>query len=197
MLSVRSGIASAVLLSTSLVAPAVAQAPADFYKGKQIFWILSAGEGGGYSSYARAFAPLLAGMALMRFFPDFSTKVQRALNVLGNAVLTICLLALLWKLGPVLMQADPWLPVAALILALGCLAVSRALLSNRTPGVQTLVISNVNRHVGLALLLSGQYMKNKGALPAIACYALAAPLVMAVYARFARRKERLANHAEG
>ena len=37
----------------------------------------------------------------------------------------------------------------------------------------------------------------QGALPAIACYALAAPLVMAVYARFARRKERLANHAEG
>jgi tripartite-type tricarboxylate transporter receptor subunit TctC len=30
---------------------------ADFYKGKQISWILSAGEGGGYSSYARVFAP--------------------------------------------------------------------------------------------------------------------------------------------
>ena len=37
-----------------LASPVSAQ---DFYKGKQIFWILSAGEGGGYSSYARAFAP--------------------------------------------------------------------------------------------------------------------------------------------
>src|SRR3712207_263105 len=33
---------------------------ADFYKGKQVNWILSAGEGGGYSSYARAFAPYLS-----------------------------------------------------------------------------------------------------------------------------------------
>ena len=43
-----------------LSALAVSAAPAfadDFYKGKQINWILSAGEGGGYSSYARAFAP--------------------------------------------------------------------------------------------------------------------------------------------
>src|SRR5437016_4440583 len=30
---------------------------ADFYKGKQINWILSAGAGGGYSSYAHVFAP--------------------------------------------------------------------------------------------------------------------------------------------
>jgi tripartite-type tricarboxylate transporter receptor subunit TctC len=40
--------------------PAKADAVADFYKGKQISWILSAGEGGGYSSYARAFAPFLS-----------------------------------------------------------------------------------------------------------------------------------------
>jgi tripartite-type tricarboxylate transporter receptor subunit TctC len=30
---------------------------ADFYRGRQISWILSADAGGGYSSYARAFAP--------------------------------------------------------------------------------------------------------------------------------------------
>jgi hypothetical protein len=66
--------------------------------------------------------------------------------------------------------------------------VSRALLSSGTPGVQTLVISNVNRHVGLALLLSGQYVHNKSALPAIACYALAAPLVMGIYAKLARKR---------
>jgi tripartite-type tricarboxylate transporter receptor subunit TctC len=42
-----------------LVAPACAAADpvADFYRGKQINWILSAGAGGGYASYAYAFAP--------------------------------------------------------------------------------------------------------------------------------------------
>jgi len=40
--------------------PARADDAAEFYKGKQINWILSAGEGGGYSSYARAFAPYLS-----------------------------------------------------------------------------------------------------------------------------------------
>src|SRR5262249_31486769 len=32
----------------------------DFYKGKTINWILSAGAGGGYSSYAHVFAPYLS-----------------------------------------------------------------------------------------------------------------------------------------
>jgi tripartite-type tricarboxylate transporter receptor subunit TctC len=39
---------------------AQAEPIADFYKGKQINWILSAGAGGGYSSYAYAFAPFLS-----------------------------------------------------------------------------------------------------------------------------------------
>ena len=69
------------------------------------------------------------------------------------------------------------------------MAVSRMLLTYETPGVQTLVICNVNRHVGLAMLLSGQYLRtnNKGALPAVACYALAAPLIMGLYAKFSCR----------
>jgi tripartite-type tricarboxylate transporter receptor subunit TctC len=36
---------------------ALADPVADLYKGKQLTWILSAGAGGGYSSYANAFAP--------------------------------------------------------------------------------------------------------------------------------------------
>jgi tripartite-type tricarboxylate transporter receptor subunit TctC len=36
---------------------ALADPIADFYKGRQINWILSAGAGGGYSAYALAFAP--------------------------------------------------------------------------------------------------------------------------------------------
>ncbi len=41
-------------------APARADSVAEFYQGRQINWILSAGEGGGYSSYARVFAPYLS-----------------------------------------------------------------------------------------------------------------------------------------
>src|SRR5215467_688526 len=51
-------------LATSLVAllPTASRAasPEDFYKGKQITMILSADAGGGYASYANAFAPYLS-----------------------------------------------------------------------------------------------------------------------------------------
>jgi tripartite-type tricarboxylate transporter receptor subunit TctC len=54
----KSAAAAVAALALSLAATVVKADPvADFYKGKQILWILSAGEGGGYSSYARAFAP--------------------------------------------------------------------------------------------------------------------------------------------
>jgi tripartite-type tricarboxylate transporter receptor subunit TctC len=42
---------------TSGAGVAKADPVADFYRGKQINWILSAGAGGGYASYANAFAP--------------------------------------------------------------------------------------------------------------------------------------------
>jgi BASS family bile acid:Na+ symporter len=135
--------------------------------------------------------PLIAGMALMRWAPQFAIRVRRVFNVAGNALLTAAILGLLWKLGPTLREISPWVFAAALGLACGCLGVSRALLSSKTPGVQTLVVSNVNRHVGLALLISGQYLSNKNTLPVIACYALLAPLVMALYAQWARRSEAL------
>jgi tripartite-type tricarboxylate transporter receptor subunit TctC len=53
MKSALAGLATLALCSGAASADPVA----DFYKGKQINWILSAGAGGGYSSYARAFAP--------------------------------------------------------------------------------------------------------------------------------------------
>ena len=49
--------AFAVGLISATAPSARADAVGDFYKGKQINWILSAGAGGGYSSYAHAFAP--------------------------------------------------------------------------------------------------------------------------------------------
>jgi tripartite-type tricarboxylate transporter receptor subunit TctC len=50
------GAAIAALGTSSAAADPIA----DFYKGKQINWILSAGAGGGYASYAHVFAPYLS-----------------------------------------------------------------------------------------------------------------------------------------
>jgi predicted Na+-dependent transporter len=133
------------------------------------------------------FAPLLAGMALMWLAPAFSTRVQRWLNTIGSALLIVMLIAVLWKMGPALAKASPWLALAAPLLAAGCVMAVRLLLGRRTPEVQTLSICNVNRHVGLALLLSGQQIHDQRPVPAIAAYALAAMLVMGLYAKFAPR----------
>jgi tripartite-type tricarboxylate transporter receptor subunit TctC len=48
-----------ITLAIALLVPPAARADpiADFYKGRSISWILSAGAGGGYASYALAFAP--------------------------------------------------------------------------------------------------------------------------------------------
>src|SRR3954451_14615574 len=135
------------------------------------------------------FAPLLAGMALKHFAPAFSAKALRPVNVCGNVLVLVAIIALLWQLGPALREALGWVVLAALLLAIGCLAVSRALIGGRTPGSETLAISNVNRHVGLALLLSGAHVQNsKGALPVLAVYAFTAPVVMALYARWMQRE---------
>src|SRR5258708_16117612 len=54
----RFSAAAAALAGLTFGASAASADPiADFYKGKQINWILSAGAGGGYAAYALAFAP--------------------------------------------------------------------------------------------------------------------------------------------
>lgn len=126
------------------------------------------------------FLPLLSGMALMHFLPGLAAKVRRPMNLIGNVLLTLVIVALLVKLGPTLAKVGPWVALAALVLALGCLGGARLLL----PRFPTLAVSNVNRHVGLALLLSGTHVQNASeALPVIAAYALLAPVVMVWYAR--------------
>jgi len=62
--------------------------------------------------------------------------------------------------------------VAALLLAVGSVLAIRFLLRADVLTDRTLAICNANRHVGLALLLSGQYLHAKAALPAVAAYAL-------------------------
>jgi bile acid:Na+ symporter, BASS family len=92
----------------------------------------------------KQFVPLLAGMALMRLVPSFSAKIRRPLNVAGNLVLTVALIALLIKLGPTLMAVSAWVAIAAVALAASCVSAAHVLI----PTVPTLAISNVNRHVG-------------------------------------------------
>ena len=53
------GALSALAAGAALALGGAHAAEADFYSGKQINWILSAGAGGGYSTYAQSFAPYL------------------------------------------------------------------------------------------------------------------------------------------
>ena len=134
------------------------------------------------------FLPLAMGMVLLRLAPAWSERLRQPLNLAGNALLTVAIVALLFKLGPALAQVSPWLAAAVLALATGCLLAVRLAFRADNSTVQTLSISNVNRHVGLALLMSGQHLHAQRAVPAIAAYALSAVLVMMVYARLAGRK---------
>jgi len=134
----------------------------------------------------KQFVPLLAGIALMYFAPALSRKLQSGFNFLGNAILTIALVVLLIKMGPALKQLTPWVFVAAIILALGSMAAILLLRWKNRVASFTLALSNANRHVGLALLLTGQYLHSRNALPTVACYAIAAPILMTLCARLAR-----------
>ena len=111
------------------------------------------------------FVPLLIGVALMYFAPAFSTKIRSPLNVIGNALLMVTLVVLLVKMGPALTEVSPWVIIAVLLLAVGCIAASFAILIPATVATKTLVVCNVNRHVGLALLLSGTYFRSRESTP--------------------------------
>src|SRR5436190_1166495 len=139
------------------------------------------------------FMPLIVGMTLMWLAPAFSKYAQRILNVIGNTLLLVVLVVLLYKIGVALWKGSPWVVLAALLLAAGCLLGMQLLLGRPSATVQTLSVCNANRHIGLALLLSGQQSRDGRSAPAIAAYALAALLVMWLYARFGRRgREELA-----
>jgi len=131
------------------------------------------------------FLPLLVGMALTWLAPAISTRLQRALVPIGNVLILVVLVVVLYKMGPALKQVGIWLAVAALLLAIGCLFGARLLLGERSRTVETLSVCNANRHIGLALLLSGQHIQDNRPVPAIAAYAIAALLVMTVYAKVA------------
>lgn len=135
------------------------------------------------------FLPLVIGMVMMHFAPAFSMRVRRLLNIAGNVTLTVVIIVLLIKLGPALYEVSPWLALAVIAQAAGCLAAAHWLLAYPGLSPQTLALSNVNRHVGLALLLSGAHFQNAPlALPALASYALVAPFMMALYGRWVHHR---------
>jgi predicted Na+-dependent transporter len=133
------------------------------------------------------FLPFLGGMALMGLAPGYFAKVRRVLNLAGNGLLIVALVAMIYKMGSTLGKVSPLVALAALLLAFGCLMAVRWLLGRRSSTVQTLAVANANRHVGLAVLLSGQQIHDQRPVPAIAAYALAATLAMGFYAKFAPR----------
>ena len=127
--------------------------------------------------------PLTIGMVSARFAPELARKAQPVLNLLGNVVLTVMILLMLIKSGSALKSLSPLVPLAALLIAAGSIGVIRIIgFSDRLVG-QTFAICNANRHVGLALLLSGRYLHAPQALPVVACYAVVAPLVMIAYVK--------------
>jgi predicted Na+-dependent transporter len=132
---------------------------------------------------AKQFVPLLLGMLLVRLAPERSKKLVPALNVGGNVVLVLVILLVLIKVAPSLLGVTVWLPFAALLLAIVCIAAIRLLVRADVATGRTLAICNVNRFVGMALLLTGQSLHRNDALPAVACYALVVAFVTILYPR--------------
>jgi len=126
------------------------------------------------------FVPLALGVVLAQFWPVFSSKASIWLNRAGNTVLTLGIIALLWFMREALKGLLTWwLPLGALLLA------------DADPlAKRTLSICNANRHVGLAILLSGKYLHAKGALPAIATYAVIVPFLLGGLSWWFHRQER-------
>lgn len=133
------------------------------------------------------FLPLILGLALAYYATSFARKIQPAITAAGNGLLVLIILALLWAMRHALAEITPWIVVAAVVLAVCCMAAIPLLLRSDPETNKTLALCNANRHVGLALLISGKYIHSKNALPAIACYALVGPIAMIIFARISRR----------
>lgn len=137
------------------------------------------------------FVPLLIGLLLMHFVPVFSARIQPAITVIGNVLLLIMIIAALWVMRGELADITVWLFVGSVLLAVGSILAITLLLRSDSETVKTLALCNANRYVGLALLLARQYTRARHAVPAIACYALVAPIIMVIYARIVRRRTAL------
>ena len=127
--------------------------------------------------------PLGVGMVIVWMAPAASRRFSPLLNGVGNALLVVMIGLILFKMGAALREVTLWVPVAAVLLAVGSIG-AILLVQIRTGHVgPTFAICNANRHVGLALLLTGQYIHARDGLPTVAYYAILAPVVMIGYVR--------------
>jgi predicted Na+-dependent transporter len=131
----------------------------------------------------RQLLPIVFGWLLGFLMPTFSKRLQPVLIKAGNLMLLISLVLLLRFLGKEIMQSTPLVPVAALLLAIGCMAVVHAIHLGDRSIRRIFALCNANRHVGLALILTANFLHLQKSIPAVACYALIAPVVMIVYAK--------------
>jgi BASS family bile acid:Na+ symporter len=137
----------------------------------------------------KEFLPVLVGMLLVHFAPVFSAKAQRTVNMIGNGVLILVFAVLLWKMGPDLRAVTPWVAMAVVLLLMTSIGVMHLLVKGDPVMVRTFAVSNANRHVGLALLISGRFMHAREALPVVASYAIAVALLMVIAPRIFRPQE--------
>jgi bile acid:Na+ symporter, BASS family len=137
----------------------------------------------------KEFLPVLVGMLLVHFAPAFSAKAQRTVNMIGNGVLILVFAALLWKMGPELRAVTPWVAVAVVLLLMTSIGVMHLMVKGDPVMVRTFAVSNANRHVGLALLISGRFMHAREALPVVASYAIAVALLMVIAPRIFKIRE--------
>jgi bile acid:Na+ symporter, BASS family len=137
----------------------------------------------------KEFLPVLVGMLLVHFAPAFSAKAQRTVNMIGNGVLILVFALLLWKMGPELRAVTPWIAVAVVLLLMVSIGVMHLLVKGDAVMVRTFAVSNANRHVGLALLISGRFMHSREALPVVASYAIAVALLMVIAPRIFKIRE--------
>ena len=128
----------------------------------------------------KEFLPVLVGMSLVHLAPAFSAKSQRTINMIGNGVLIVVFAAMLWKMGAQLKAVTPWLALAVVLLLIASIAVMHLLVKGDPVMVRTFAVSNANRHVGLALLISGRFMHSREALPVVASYAIAVAVLMII-----------------
>jgi len=143
----------------------------------------------------KEFLPLLVGMMLMRLAPSFSRKAQRGMNIIGNLILTLVFVLLLWKMRADLATVTPWMVLAAFLLLVSSIAAMHLLIRLDPVTVRTLSVSNANRHVGLALLLMNRFKRTHDALPVIACYAILVAIFLVVAPRIFRPQELAAKKA--
>jgi BASS family bile acid:Na+ symporter len=139
------------------------------------------------------FLPLVLGLLVKHYLPGFAAKAEPWISRIGNFLLIAYLVFIVVGLGRILAAVGPLSSGTAIIFALSCLTAGHFL------GGPTIALSNTNRHVGLAMLIAGLNFRERlqMIIPFFAAYAVLAPLLMAAYAIWQRKRNKLAMAAAG